>query len=67
MADFGVKLMLIDDIEPAIGHQNIWNFYAARGLIVLQNTGQNTGQCQGTSVQGMGQLFFAVLVLITQF
>ncbi len=56
-----LKSILFDPLKASVGNQRGGYTNAIRGLMVLQQGGDDAGQGQGAAVQGVGQNRFTVL------
>ena len=56
-----------DSVKTSIWAKDFRYFYALRTLIVFEDTGHHTRQCQGTAIEGVGELTFPVRILVAQF
>jgi hypothetical protein len=53
-------------IKTAIRNKHFGYFDSIGSLVVLQNCRYNSGQCQGTSIESVGELILSLWVLIPQ-
>ena len=63
---FKMIIGLIYFVKPTVRNQYLGNGNAIFCLIVFQDSGQNSGKCQGTSIERMGQLTFSLFIFITK-
>src|SRR5574344_1361717 len=56
---------LVDPFKPGVGHERFGDADAFRCLIIFEQSGYDTGQGQGTAVQGVAELGFATLTFAT--